>query len=42
MDNGDVKGAVKEIQSSFNRLSFSDDIKGDFDKIFKELIREAE
>ena len=42
MDNGDVKGAVKEMQSSFNSLSFSEDIKGNFDKIFKDIIKEAE
>ena len=42
MDNGDVKGAVKEMQSSFDRLKFSDDIKGKFGKTFKELAREAE
>jgi hypothetical protein len=42
MDNGDVKGAVNEMQGMFNKLKLADGIKGDFDKIFKDLIKEVD
>ena len=42
MDTGDVSGAVKELQGVFNRLKLTDNIKGDFDKVFKDLAKSAE
>jgi hypothetical protein len=41
MDTGDVTGAVKELQSSFGKLKLAGSVKGDFDKIFSDLIKGA-
>ena len=42
MDSGDVKGAVSQMQSYFDKLKPSDQVRGDFDKLFKDLIKEAD
>lgn len=42
MEVGDIKSAVTQIQSYFNKMNLSQSLKKDTDGIFKELIGEAE
>jgi hypothetical protein len=42
MDTGDVSGAVKDLQNAFNKINLTSDVKGEFEKIFKDLIRSTE
>lgn len=42
MDTGDVSGAVKDLQAAFNRMNLTGNVKEEFNKTFKDLIKSAE